>query len=136
MDTAALIYWIESNPRYSATLRPLIEAIDAGEKEGVASFIGLVEVLVKPLQEGRRDLAERYRRVLVGQATFRLVAVDRAVAEQAARIRAHYGFKIPDAIQLATAVVSRADAVLTNDTRLRRFADVPIVVLDDHVFVS
>jgi predicted nucleic acid-binding protein len=49
--------------------------------------------------------------------------------DRAAEIRAQYGFKTPDAIHLAAAVVSGGDAFLTNDHRLDRFADIAVETL-------
>jgi predicted nucleic acid-binding protein len=61
--------------------------------------------------------------------------VGESVAEGAARIRARYGFRTPDAIQLASAQVAGARVFVTNDVRLRSFAELPVVVLSDHVAV-
>jgi predicted nucleic acid-binding protein len=44
-----------------------------------------------------------------------LLLVDAAVAREAARLRGLHAFKMPDALQLATANVAGADAILTND---------------------
>jgi predicted nucleic acid-binding protein len=132
-DTAPLIYFVENNRTFSKLVEPAIRAIDSGEKTGFSSYITLLEVLVKPFEQGRLDLVEQYRRRLVGQPYFRLLAIEEAVAEEAARIRAAHGFGVADAIQLATALLSSADVFLTNDNRLAQFQRVRIVVLRDHV---
>jgi predicted nucleic acid-binding protein len=132
-DTAALIYFIERNPKYVGLARPLFAAIDRGDKTGITSYITLLEVLVKPLLERRNDLAKEYRQLLLGSPSLHLHAVDRHVAEEAARIRATHNFKTPDAIQLATAKLAKADVFVTNDARLKAFPDVPVVVLEEHL---
>ena len=132
-DTAALIYFIERNPKYVGLAKPMFAAIDRGEKAGITSYITLLEVLVKPVLQRRNDLAEEYRQLLLGSPSLHLHAVDRKVAEEAARIRAAHNFKTPDAIQLATAKLARADVFVTNDARLKTFPDVPVVVLEDHL---
>jgi predicted nucleic acid-binding protein len=43
------------------------------------------------------------------------------IAESAARLRGRYGLKLPDAIQLASALAINADALVTHD---RDFASV------------
>lgn len=133
LDTAPLIYFIEVHPGFSSLVRPVLLSIYTGEKEGLSSYVTLIELLVKPLQENRTDLAQRYRETLLGQRHLRLVAIERQVAEEAARIRAQHGFKTPDAIQLATATVEEADVFVTNDDALRRYSRVPVVVLSDHL---
>jgi predicted nucleic acid-binding protein len=44
-------------------------------------------------------------------------------------IRAHYGFKTPDAIHLAAAVVAGCEVFLTNDHRLDRFSDLTVEIV-------
>lgn len=85
--------------------------------------------MIQALEGARRV----YRDTLVGQRYFHLVEIERRVAEHAARLRATHNFAVPDAIQLATASVERADVFITNDDKLRRFSDLPVVVLRDHV---
>lgn len=127
-----MIYFVEGNPRYLGLIRPLMESIDRGSKRGVSSFVTLAEVLVQPLRMNRADLARDYQDRLLSAPNFRVVPVERAVAEGAARICARHGFRLPDAIGLASAVLARADVFLTNDLRLRAFPDVEVVALDDH----
>ncbi|WP_366556963.1 PIN domain-containing protein [Desulfosporosinus sp. BICA1-9] len=41
--------------------------------------------------------------------------IDQNIALQAAKLRASYGFKTPDALFLATAIEEKAEAFITND---------------------
>jgi predicted nucleic acid-binding protein len=107
--------------------------LDSGQKQALTSYLTLLEVLVKPLEHQRRDLVTRYRATLLDSQSLRLVSLDDTIAEEAARIRAQYGFRTPDAIHLATAVLAEPDIFLTNDVRLRRFQEIPMVVLSDHL---
>ena len=50
IDTAPIIYLIQENPRYLATVRPFFEAIDRGECQSVTSAVTLIEVLIHPLR--------------------------------------------------------------------------------------
>jgi predicted nucleic acid-binding protein len=58
-----------------------------------------------------------------------IVALSREVMDRATAIRGQYGFKTPDAIHLAAAVISGCDVFLTNDHRLNRFPDIAVEVL-------
>jgi predicted nucleic acid-binding protein len=49
--------------------------------------------------------------------------------DRATAIRAQYGFKTPDAIPLAAAVISGCDVFLTNDHRLDRCPDITIEIV-------
>ncbi len=130
LDSAPLIYYIEEEPRYLPLLAPLIDAIDAEKIICYASTIALLEVLVKPLREKDEALAREYREILIN-SRLRLVVVNAAIAQEAARLRAQYRLKTPDAIHIATALVHRVDALLTNEPAWKRVKEVPIVVLEE-----
>jgi len=51
------------------------------------------------------------------------------VCEQAARLRAQFNFKLPDALNLAAAAVYGCDRNLTNDARLTRCTSITVEVL-------
>jgi predicted nucleic acid-binding protein len=53
------------------------------------------------------------------------------MAERAAELRASYGMRLPDALQIAAALGERCDAFLTNDRRLARVTEIRVLVLDD-----
>src|SRR5882762_4670927 len=133
LDSAPVIYFIEENKTFIGLIEPIIRAIDSGEKNGVSSHLTLLEVLIKPLQKKRPDLARRYRDILLYNPNLRLLAVEARVAEEAARIRAEYGLRTPDCINLASAKVVGADLFVTNDRRLRAFKEVKILVLKDEI---
>ena len=77
-------------------------------------------------------MANQYRDILLMNRHVRLFPLEKTIAEEAAQIRAQYGFKTPDCIQLATAVKERADLFITNDAQLRKFSGVEVLVLDDY----
>ena len=132
-DTNALIYFVEHDGRFAPVLRPVFERIEAGEVRGISSTLTLTEVLVRPLKLGRQDLAREYRSILVSSRGFRLHSVDRQTAELGASIRANHRYKVPDAIQLATATLQEAALFVTNDAALRSFPDVEVAILSDLV---
>jgi predicted nucleic acid-binding protein len=59
-----------------------------------------------------------------------VVPVTDDIAERAAFLRASQNLKTPDALQLATALLSGANFFLTNDQSLSSIQDVPILILD------
>jgi predicted nucleic acid-binding protein len=52
------------------------------------------------------------------------------IAERAAILRAAYGLKAPDAIQLDTALISVSHALLTNDEGMPEVEGVQVLILD------
>jgi predicted nucleic acid-binding protein len=61
LDTAPLIYFIEGHSEYQSLLLKLFDFNDKGGFSFITSSITLLEVLVKPLREGKTDIAEQYK---------------------------------------------------------------------------
>jgi predicted nucleic acid-binding protein len=53
------------------------------------------------------------------------------IARQAAHIRAEFNLRIPDAIHAATALITGATALITNDAIFRRVPGLEVVLLDE-----
>lgn len=130
-DTPAIIYLIERHPVYYPRVRPCFTRMSAGTVSGVTSVVTLVEVLTLPLARGKRELARRYRGVLVRNRHLQLVHIDAAIAERAAALRVRYRLRTPDALQLAAALAHGCEAFVTNDRDLARVTDLRMLILDD-----
>lgn len=131
VDTAVFIYLIEEHPAFLCAARSLFARADRGELEIVTSAITLLEVLVVPFRSEDEALAARYEGILTRSRGVRLVEIDPLQLRMAAQLRAVYGPRTPDALQLAAALTTRCSALVTND---RRFPSVPglqIVQLGD-----
>jgi predicted nucleic acid-binding protein len=87
----------------------------------VASTLTLTEVLVHPYRDGNQTLAEQYFHTLLNARNLRTVPLSAASASEAARIRAAYQLKTPDAIQLATAKEGGPPHFLRTMRGLREF---------------
>ena len=85
-------------------------------------------MLTGPLQAKDEVLAARYRETLTRSPGWELWPVDEEVAATAARFRAEYKLRTPDAIQVATAIASRSHALITNDKRLRTVKGILVLV--------
>lgn len=131
LDTSVFIYHVEANPTYAALLLPVFGHIEHGRCRAVASTLAFLEVLVQPSRgadEARRAVLAALLASFPGIAW---VAVDLAVADRAASLRARYRLRTPDAIHLATAVHERADVFLTNDHDLLQVSEVPVLLVDE-----
>jgi predicted nucleic acid-binding protein len=131
LDTAPVIYLIEAHPRYRLLVREVARRIAEGEVAGITSVVSLGEVLVQPMSRGDQHLQQRYRELLLNSVGFRTLPVDAALAERAAGLRARYGMRLPDALQVAVAIDEGCEGFLTNDRRLARVTDLRVLVLDD-----
>ncbi len=128
IDTSPLIYFIQENERYLPVVEPVFRMAEDGYIQIVTSVITLLEVLVWPLEQNRQDLAEQYAQILSSNPAIRLVPVDATVAALAAELRAMHRLRVPDAVQLATALHQQADVFLTNDRDFLR-VDPPLDVV-------
>jgi predicted nucleic acid-binding protein len=131
LDTAPLIYLVEDHPRYAPLVDEIAGCITDGQFVGVTSVVSLGEVLVQPFARFDVPLQRRYRELLLNSIGFRTLPISAALAERAAELRARYGMRLLDALQIAVAIDERCDAFLTNDRRLARVTDLRVLVLDD-----
>ena len=118
VDSAPIIYTLEANERFAQRFAPLFQRHAMGELVIAVTTITIAEVLTGPLKAGEEALAKRYRAVL---DAWQVVDFTSDIAESAARLRGTYGLKLPDAIQLASALEINAHALVTHD---RDFAQV------------
>jgi predicted nucleic acid-binding protein len=130
LDTAPLIYFIEKHPVYLPLVRPFFSAVELGNIQAVTSTLTLTEVLVHPYKFGDRNLAQMYSSILMDSRNLKTLPVSSEIAAEAAQLRAAYGLKTPDSIQLATARVGGATAFLTNDDRFVSIPGIELIYLD------
>lgn len=132
LDTPPLIYFFEEDPTYLSPVKKIISKIDSGEVQGVSSFLTLIEVLVKPIKNEATDIVAQYKEALL-EGQIKLHPIGEEIAKKAAEIRAKYGFRTPDAIQVSTAIHVGAEVFVTNDAQLRRVTEIKVLYLGDFV---
>jgi hypothetical protein len=105
IDTAPLIYLVESHPRYQPLVLEVVKRMEAGRLEGITSVVTLGEVLVQPIREGDVLLQRRFMNALLRGTGFRTRPVYAPAATLAAQLRATYRMHLPDACQIAVAML-------------------------------
>ncbi|NOY64517.1 MAG: type II toxin-antitoxin system VapC family toxin [Nitrospirae bacterium] len=131
IDTMIFIYHFEAHPAYSPVTTKIFEQIETGRMRAVTSYITLLEILVRPFKENNRRAVSDYTDLLTTFPNLEFVPVGKEIAEMAASIRARYSVKTPDAIQIATAIVSDSSIYITNDETLKKIRDVEVIILKD-----
>jgi len=127
LDSSALIAYL-SNEAHARHVAPLVE--DALLPLSI-STVSLAEAVVRRASRGRAAV-ELVVSAIRRHPTLAIVAVDEAVAIEAAIIRAETRLQLPDAIVIATARLGDAVAIVGNDRRWRRLRlGVPFICLDD-----
>ncbi len=130
-DTAPIIYFIEAHPRYVDIVERVLRKVDGGAITALSSVLTLTEVLTRPVQLTQTELQEQYLDFLLHSRNFSIAPLDAQMCVQAADLRARYGLRTPDALQLACAIQSGSQAFLTNDIKLRKVEELRVVVLED-----
>ena len=130
LDSSSLIYSAERHEPYLGLITPVWQEAERGQLQLVSSELALAEVLVRPVRERNETLVSRYREMFAS-SDVRLVPSSPRTWEDAARFRADYGLRTPDALHAATALQEQCDLFITNDTDFRRVTELPVVVLRD-----
>jgi predicted nucleic acid-binding protein len=133
LDSSILIYHLEDVEPYADLTEQIFAAIAQGSPAAILSTISVTELLVSPFAEGQQDRIEAFEQFLFSLPNIALIPPSYPITKEAARLRAKYGIRTPDALLVATAHHERAEAFLTNDTRLRNIKGegIAIIVLDD-----
>ncbi len=120
IDTAHFIYYIEGNVQYHKILNHLFSLNSKGEMIFSTSVLTLLELLVVPIRNKKFDLVEQYETIFSNSNSLELIEINLTISKLAAKYRAQFNFKTPDAIQLASASFCDADFFLTNDKQLKQ----------------
>lgn len=132
IDTAPIIYFIEAHPQYGPLVRNIINTMDKKKVKAFSSVITIAEVLPKPIQAGKKELASKFVEFLKKGENLTLIHISVEIAEKAGQLRGKYSkLKALDAIQLAAALVNKVDAFLTNDVNLKQITEIRILLLRD-----
>jgi predicted nucleic acid-binding protein len=130
IDTMIFVYAFEDHPAHASFLRSFFSALEKGEMESVTSSVTITECLTQPYRVKDFALAAQYMALFRNFPHLSVVPVTDDIAERAAFLRASQNLKTPDALQLATALLSRSNFFLTNDESLSSIQDIPILILD------
>jgi len=125
VDSAPWIYVLEARPRFAPKFTGLFEAAARQELVLSLSTITLSEILAGPYKSGQTALAKRYEKALT---SYRVVELSTPIAVLAAQLRARFTLKLPDAIQVATALDIGADAIVTHDRDFSKVRGISVLM--------
>ena len=124
VDTAPWIYVLEDHPVFAPRFTGLFEAAEQGRLQLALTTVTLAEVLAGPFKAKQTALAKRYEKAL---NHYQVVPLTAQVAALAAQLRVQYRLKLPDAVQLASALDLGAAALVTHDRDFSRVQGLPIL---------
>jgi predicted nucleic acid-binding protein len=130
LDTSVFIYQLEANARYLALADSVFSWIEKPGHEAVTSTITMTELLVPSYRDGDESRVDAFYGLLSTYPNLRWIAPDLETADLAAKLRALYRLRTPDALQAATAIRAQATGFVTSDPAFARIGELDTVVLD------
>jgi predicted nucleic acid-binding protein len=134
IDTNVIIGIIETPKPLARPQVEFIQAIDNEEICACTSELSLAECLVKPMVRKNSELISLYLGFITSRDFFPVYSIDTATLIAAAKIRAEYGCKLPDAIHVATALENECGVFVSNDLKLKLPPTLKLCVWDEVKF--
>jgi predicted nucleic acid-binding protein len=131
LDTSVFVYQLEAHPKYLPLTRAIFAWLEAPEHFGVTSTITMTELLVKPYRDRDKRGVDECFALFSRFPNLEWVAPNLDISDAAARIRAEWRLKTPDAIEAATAIYCGISGFLSNDSAYKRVPKLDTLVLDD-----
>ena len=122
LDSCIVIYLVEKHPDYY----PLIKEKLSKNSKFVISSLVMLECLVGPLKRGDRLLYKRFEQFF---ETVSHLELDENIFLLAAKKRAVFGLKTPDALHLAAAENYTCSEFWTNDDRLINRSEIAVNII-------
>lgn len=129
LDTMVFIYHFDDDASFGPAAENILLGVQKGKTRAITSIISLAESL-SPKKYLENVLAfEEFNRFFFEMANLTVFPVDRLIAQATAKLRQiNAGLRLPDAMQLATALVHEADVLVTNDAQLLKLKHPPLPI--------
>jgi predicted nucleic acid-binding protein len=115
LDTSTLVAYFNDNEAVSSVAQQIIDVfVHEGRNAAIVSTLTAAELFVLPLRNAPHGFPHVHA-FLTRWPNLTLLDVDLNVAQEAASVRAAHGLKMPDAIIVATGLVSQVAYLVTND---------------------
>lgn len=126
LDTNIFSYHFHQDPLFGPLTKEIFDLLSLNRLRAVTSIITLIEILsVKASSAKIKGLKKLFSEI----PNLAVVEVNEEIAYKTAQIRRKYGFRTPDAIQLATAVQAKAKVFITNDERLKKIKELKVKLI-------
>ncbi|MBR1553734.1 MAG: PIN domain-containing protein [Schwartzia sp.] len=130
-DTAPYIYLLDYSDTFREDAKNIFAHCISHKSRMMTSAVTVEEFCVKPYKDSDLKLVRDFKRFLSDTDT-RLIPIDELIADQAAKLRAHYaGFKAMDCLQLAAAIIHDCDVFVTNDKQLKQCNMLEVMVVSE-----
>lgn len=127
LDTSIFIYFYESNAEFEKFCRPIFQKIAERKLVASTSVITITELFSAPFVTNQSQILHE----LSALEALTIHDVDYSIALKAAQIRRDYHIHLGDALQLATSICSKSAVFITNDKDLKKFKEIPVVLISE-----
>ena len=131
LDTSVFIFELEENRKYVEVVHPIFQWLEEPGAFAVTSTVTMLEVLVHPYRKSDIDTVNRFYALLSTYPNLHWMDLTLPVADAAARIRAEFNLRTPDAIQAACALELKTTGFISNDPVFKRLENLDALILDD-----
>lgn len=124
LDAMIFIYYLDASDKTLNTRsRLILEPLFGNKTRGITSIVSVLETLSSPRYIHDRERVESYSLFFKSIPMLQVIDVTWDIALEAARLRREkQGLRTPDAVQLATAIVHKAEIFITNDIKLKNLS--------------
>ena len=129
LDTNIFVYYFNLHPQFGLSSKKIFDKLTKDKLHAVTSITTLIEILsLKNLaDQDSKEIASKLSSI----PNLTILDLNQEIAFKAAEIRRKYGFKTPDATQIATAIHAKAKIFVTNDQRLKSFKQIKVVMISE-----
>jgi predicted nucleic acid-binding protein len=125
---SVIIYYLDHDGDFQVRTARRLAVLHAVGDEIVVSDLVRMECRVDPIRKGDDLRLARFDGFFV-RPDVQVVPLAAAIFDRATQVRATYGYRTIDAINLAAAVEAGCGLFLTNDTPLSGFPDITVEIL-------
>jgi predicted nucleic acid-binding protein len=134
LDSMCFIYHFADHPKYAQLTSQIFQLLETGKIKAVTSTISVIESLVLPEKQNDQLICYEYEKVFKNYPNLQILPVDWGISRLTAKLRAKYQFlRTPDAIQIASGLISGCSLFITNDKKLGKTKEITVGLLDTYI---